>query len=220
MTSLATLLLATALSIPTPTLILRSGAKIDVDGAIRQEEGRVVFRSYGVLYSLPAAEVDFDATRTAGLNVTTVRGGAEDRMKLKVSRAERDRLLRDLEQNHNGTPEDPKGLQAPPPSPESIPNTEQEWTWRRNARTYEDAVRRAKEEQQLLYDRIETLKQQIRTFSALGYKPGQFTYQTSELQLAYDSIPRAQLEVERAQRELDRFRDDARRLDIMPGWLR
>ena len=219
MNMLGTLLLLTALTIPTPTLILRNGAHISVDGSVRQEEGRVVFRSSGILYSLPATEVDFEATRTAGINVTLVRGD-DDRMKLKVSREERDRLLRELEQNHNGTPASPEGLRVPPPSPDMVANSSDEWTWRRNTRAHEEAVRRAKEELQMLYDRIDGLKQRIRSLAAQGFKPNQFTYETSELQLTYDSIPRAQLEVERAQRELDQFRDDARRLGIMPGWLR
>ena len=101
-----------------------------------------------------------------------------------------------------------------------VANSSDEWTWRHNARAQEEAVRRAKEDLQMLYDRIDGLKQRIRSLAAQGFKPNQFTYETSELQLTYDSIPRAQLEVERAQRELDQFRDDARRLGIMPGWLR
>jgi hypothetical protein len=219
MNSLATLLLLTALTIPTPTLVLRNGARIDVDGSVRQEEGRVVFRSGRVLYSLPASEVDFEATRAAGLNVMLVRGN-DDRTKLKVSPEERDRLLRELERNHSGRPADPDGLKTPPPSQEAVENSEDEWSWRRTARTYEDAVRRAKEDLQLLYDRTEALKQRIRTLAALGFRPNQFTYETSQLQVAYDSIPRAQLEIERAQRALDQFRDDARRQGVMPGWLR
>jgi hypothetical protein len=218
MNILATLLLLIAVTIPTPTLILRNGAHIAVDGSVQQAEGRVVFRSAGVLYSLALSEVDLDATRAAGMNVTQVRG--DDKMKLKVSREERDRLLRELEQNHSGTPANPNGLKTPPPSADTVANSDDEWTWRRNARAHEEAVRRAKEELQLVYDRIEALKQKIRTLTGLGYKPSQFTYDSSELQLAYDSIPRAQLEIERAQRELDQFRDDARRLGIMPGWLR
>jgi hypothetical protein len=219
MNMLGTLLLLTALTIPTPTLVLRNGAHISVDGSVRQEEGRVVFRSGGVLYSLPATEVDFEATRTAGVYVTLVRGD-DDRMKLKVSREERDRLLRELEQNHNGTPANPAGLRVPPPSPDTVANSSDEWSWRRNARAHEEAVRRANEELQMLYDRIDGLKQRIRSLAAQGFKPNQFTYETSELQLTYDSIPRAQLEVERAQRDLEQFRDDARRLGVMPGWLR
>ena len=218
MNILATLLLLIAATIPTPTLVLRSGEHIAVDGSVQQAEGRVIFRGAGVLYSLASSEVDFDATRAAGANVTLVRG--DDKMKLKVSREERDRLLRELEQNHTGTPARPDGLKTPPPSRETVANSEDEWAWRRDARAYEEAVRRAKEELQLVYDRIDKLKDKIRTLAALGYKPSQFTYDTSELQLAYDSIPRAQLEVERAQRELDQFRDDARRLGVMPGWLR
>jgi hypothetical protein len=219
MNILGTLLLLTALTIPTPTLVLRGGGRIDVDGTVRQDEGRVVFRSNGVLYSLPAAEVDFEATRTAGSNVTVVRN-EEDRMKLKVSREERDRLLRELAENHHGTPANPDGLKTPPPSPETVQNTGEEWTWRRNARAYEDAVRRAQEELQMIQDRIDGLKQRIRSLASQGFKANQITYESSQLQLAYDSIPRAELEVERAQRALDQFRDDARRLGVMPGWLR
>ena len=219
MYTLATVLLLTALTIPTPTLVLRNGARIDVDGSIRQEEGRVVFRHAGVLYSLPGAEVDFEATRAAAANVTLVRGD-EGKMKLKVSPEERDRLLRELEQNHNGTPTPGGGLNVFPASPEAATNSPEEWTWRRNARDYEEAVRRAKEELQMLYDRIDNLKQRILTLTSLGFKSGQFTYETSQLQLTYDEIPRAQLEVERAQRAYEQFRDDARRLGVMPGWLR
>src|SRR5207247_2297296 len=125
-----------------------------------------------------SAEVDLEATRAAGTNVTLVRAG-EDRMKLKVTREERDRLLRELEKNHTGTPASPDGLRVSPPDRESTANSGEEWQWRRNARAHEEAVRRAKEELQLLYDRADQLRQQIRTFAALGYKASQFTYQTS-----------------------------------------
>ena len=219
MHTLVTLLLLTALTIPTPTLVLRNGVRIDVDGSVRLDQGHIVFRSGGVLYTLPSAEVDLEATRAAGSNITLVRA-EEERMKLKVSREERDRLLRELERNHTGTPANTEALKTPPAPPESRANSDDEWAWRRNAREHEEAVRRAREDLQLLYERADQLRQQIRTFAALGYKAGQFTYQTSELQLTVDSIPRAQLEVERAQRALDQFREDARKLGIMPGWLR
>jgi len=217
MNALATLLLLTALTIPTPTLVLRDGARIDVDGSVRQEEGRVIFRSGGTLYSVPVNEVDMDATRAAGANVTLVKA---EPGKLKVPKEERERLLRELEKNHAGTPASAEALKPPPAPRETPANSEDEWAWRRSARAYEEAVRRAKEELQLLYDRAEQLRQQIRTLSSLGYRANQFTYQTSELQVTIDSIPRAQLEIERAQRALDVFREDARKLGILPGWLR
>ena len=217
MNALATLLLLTALTIPTPTLVLRNGARIDVDGSVRQEAGRVIFRSGGTLYSVPVNEVDLDATRAAGENVTLVKA---EPGKLKVSKEERERLLRELEKNHAGTPASPESLKTPPAPRETPANSEDEWAWRRSARAYEEAVRRAKEELQLLYDRAEQLRQQIRTLTSLGYRANQFTYQTSELQLTIDSIPRAQLEIERAQRALEVFREDARKMGILPGWLR
>ena len=217
MNTLATLLLLTALTIPTTTLVLRNGARIDVDGSVRQEEGRIIFRSGGTLYSVPVPEVDLESTRAAGANVTLVKA---EPGKLKVSREERERLLRELEKNHAGTPASAEAIKTPPASREPAPNSEDEWAWRRSARAHEEAVRRAKEELQLLQDRAEQLRNQIRTFTSLGYRPNQFTYQTSELQVTIDSIPRAQLEIERAQRALDVFREDARKMGILPGWLR
>ena len=35
-----------------------------------------------------------------------------------------------------------------------------------------------------------------------------------------EAIPSAQLEVQRAEREYDQFRDEARRRGVIPGWLR
>ena len=64
------------------------------------------------------------------------------------------------------------------------------------------------------------LKRQIEQFVALGYRGGQFSYQSTELQTTLDQIPAAELEVTRAERANAQFRDDARRRDIMPGWLR
>jgi len=46
-------LLLTAITIPTPTLIFRGGKHVDVDGSVRVDQGRVIFRSGGALYSVP-----------------------------------------------------------------------------------------------------------------------------------------------------------------------
>jgi hypothetical protein len=81
-------------------------------------------------------------------------------------------------------------------------------------------VRRAREELQLLETRIEQLRSEIHSFVSQGYKPRQFSYQTSELVRAEERLPYAQLALERAQRANEQFRDDARRMGILPGWLR
>ena len=218
MAALTTFLMTIALSLPPTNLVLRSGERFDVDGPIRQEQGRVIFRVEGILYSIPLAEVDLDVTRAAE-NVSVVRG--DERMRLKKSKEERARLVRELEQNHSGTTPSPRA--APPPSrerSETAQDNRDEWTWRRSARTYEDALRQSQEELQLLQDRVEKLRYEISGFLSLGYKPNQFSYQTTELQYAIDSIPRAELQVARARRALDQFRDDARRQGVLPGWLR
>src|SRR5947209_7881167 len=96
------------------TLVLRSGMKITVDGAVAQKDGRVVFRAVdGALYSLPASEVELSATQTEAAPPPA----EKKKQQLKLSAEDRDRLLRDLENNHTGTPA-PAGqiLTAPPPA--------------------------------------------------------------------------------------------------------
>ncbi|MCU1245134.1 MAG: hypothetical protein JWN02_1044 [Acidobacteria bacterium] len=235
MSILAALLLLTALSpaaLPPTTLILRNGDRYSIDGPIREENGRVIFRQAGgSLYSVPMAEVDVSATRAAAMPASAVIVVHPDppplkprEVKLKVSAEERDRMLRELEKNHSGTPAPrQKSLEElpPPPTPREVEAAKQdEWSWRHRARDHEEAIRRAQENLDLLRARIDQLEQQILGFSQLGYKPRQFTYQTTELQYARDSIPAAELEVTRAKRAWDQFRDDARRQGIMPGWLR
>ena len=217
MATIAMLLMSVALSLPATSLVLRSGERIEVDGPIRQEQGRVIFRADGVLYSIPLPEVDFDLTRAISANVTMVKG--DERMRLKTSPEERKRLLRELEKNHSGTAAPP--LKDTPHREAAEPaSNRDEWSWRQAARSYEDALRQSEEELQLVSDRVERLHREISTFLSLGYRPNQFSYQTSELQIAIDSIPRAELQVARARRALAQFRDDARRQGIMPGWLR
>ncbi len=219
---MVTLLLLTVLSLPpqTQTLILRSGTSIPVEGPITEKDGRVVFRPKGgQLYSLPAGEIDAEATRALALQPPPP---AEDpKKKLKVSAAERQRLLKELENNHNGTP---AGLPQPPAAPasrdESSQQSREEWQWRKEARGYDEAVTRAKENLSLLEQRVQQLRSEIRSLITLGYKPNQFSYQTTELQTTADQIPYAQLEVTRAERAREEFREDARRQGILPGWLR
>ena len=235
MLALATLLLATATSLPQPilttTLILRDGTRFEVNGPIREEQGRIIFRS-GTLYSIPVAEVDLEATRAALTKTVrevdaepthaavtkSVIGTDQDR-KLKVSAAERDRLLRELEQNHSGGPVQAVNLEKVV-EPRESPDKGDEWSWRYAARAHEEAILRAKEELALLRNRAEMLKRQIEQFVALGYRPNQFTYQSSELQVTIDQIPAAELEVTRAERANAQFREDARKQGILPGWLR
>jgi hypothetical protein len=220
MHALAILLFATATSFPQPivttTLILRNGSHFDVDGPIREERGHIIFRS-GTLYSIPIAEVDMEATRAAVTKA--VLATIDQDRKLKVSASERDRLLRELEQNHSGGPMLALNLDKVV-EPREAPDKGDEWSWRNSARAHEEAIRRAKENVALLRDRAELLKRQIEQFVSLGYRGGQFSYQSTELQVTLDQIPAAELEVTRAERANAQFRDDARKQGIMPGWLR
>jgi hypothetical protein len=203
----------------TTTLILRNGTHFDVDGPIREEQARIIFRTEGKLYSIPLADVDLDTTRAAVTKAVVVT--SDSGKKLKVSAPERERLLRDLEQNHTGKPSSvAAGDRLPEPPEAAEPSNRDEWSWRLAARAREEAIRRAKENVELLRSRESALKQQIQQFFALGYRANQFTYQSSELEITQYQLPAAELEVTRAQRENDQFREDARKQGIMPGWLR
>jgi len=219
MTPLANILLITALSIPTNTLVLRSGHRINVDGSVRLENGRVLFRSAGALYSVPDDEVDIDTTRAEAAPAVIQ---AEGRARLKVTPEEKQRLLKELEQNHSGTAAPANALDVPPgpTRAERQQASDEEWSWRRQSRAYEESIRRAQEELDLLYDKAAALQAHIAGLLSLGYKPAQFTYDTTVLAYTIEQIPRAGLEVQRAQRAYDQFRDDARRQGVMPGALR
>jgi hypothetical protein len=197
----------------TSTLVLRTGEKIVAEGMPSEENGVITFRAGGVLYSMPAVEiVRIDKNDASGDDGSQVR-------KLRVSPEERKRLIEELEKNHRGTA--PAALPATIKVPQAPrPNPGDEQRWRQQARDHEEAVRRAREEVALLEARAEELRSEIRSFVSLGFKPDQFTYQTSRLQFTIDLLPRARLEVARAERAYEQFREDARKQGIMPGWLR
>jgi len=212
------LLLITTLTIPTPSLIFRNGDHVDVDDGVRIEQGHAIFRSGGTLYSVPESEIDLSATRAVAA-VPVVK--ADSTLRLKVSAQDRDRLLRDLEQNHSGTPTTAKLPPLPPyvPEREQLSNSE-EWSWRRDAQTYEETIRRAQENLDLLRTKADQLRGHIAGLLSLGYKPHQFTYDSTQLQNALEQIPYAELEVQRAERAYEQFKENARRQGIPPGWLR
>jgi hypothetical protein len=201
----------------TSTIVLRSGDRIVVEGAVRAENGVVLFRADGLLYSMPASEV------------VTIEGPPETRTaaapvkKLAVPEEERKRLIAELEKNHGGTaPAPSKTLAEPrptPPAPEEREASE-EWTWRRRARDHEESVLQARENLALLETRVDELRSKIRTLVTLGFHPRQFTYDSSQLERTLAQIPGAELAVTRAERAQAQFREDARRLGVLPGWLR
>jgi len=201
------------LTLTTSTLVLRSGDRIAVEGKLRQDDGVYTFRSGGLLYSLPASEV---------VRVEEVQPVANDKptRKLRLSEDERKRLLDELEKNHGGTAPAPAPGFVPEAPKEAVEPHGDEHEWRARARSYEEGIRRAKEEVALLESRVEELRQQIHSFVSLGYEPRQFTYQTTQLAIAQEQLPGARLEVTRAERAWAEFKEDARKAGVMPGWLR
>ena len=212
----------------TSTLVLRSGDRITVEGAVREENGVITFRSDGVLFSVPASEVErVELDEAMGdeedVNEPTPHARAA-RRRLKVSAEERKRLLEALSKNRGGVaPSEPRELEMPPPRQterEARREREDESAWRRRARAHEEAVTRAIEDLELLESRIRELETKIVSLTSLGYEPHQFTYDTSQLIRTREQLPYARLAVERAQRAYDQFREDARREGVRPGWLR
>ncbi len=209
------------LTLTTTTLVLRSGDRFVADGPVKTENGVVTFRVKGTLYSLPASEVErvgdpVPETRTAATTPAPAR--------LRVSDEDRKRLLAELEANHSGTAAPPHQRVEPlPPAPKAAQQAgleENEWEWRRQAKGYEESIRRAKEDLELLETRARELQMKIFQLVALGYKPHSYTYDSTMLANTLDQIPRAQLEVARAERAFVEFKEEARRRGVMPGWLR
>jgi|SRR5215212_8438530 len=212
-------------------LILKSGDRIDVSGPVREEKGIVYFRTAegGLLYSMPSREIDAEATAAAATakkepEAIVVTPQSEESKRRPVTAEERARLLRELEEKHGGKPAPPEQLvlpAPPPPTKEEVQDRKRlETEWRRNARALREAIRRATEERDLLLERAERLKSEITSLVILGYKPKQFTYQTTQLAEINEQLPYAELEIKRAERAWETFREDARKEDVPPGWLR
>ena len=63
------------LLITTSTLVLRSGDRITVEGAVREDNGVITFRSNGQLYSMPLLEVvRIEATDSDRAQVVDLQG--------------------------------------------------------------------------------------------------------------------------------------------------
>ncbi len=202
----------------TSTIVLRSGDRVVTEGAVREENGRVIFRAGGQLYSLAAHEVErVEKNEAATKDEKPVK-------RLRVSEEERKRLLAELEKNHGGTPapRQPSLERAPEPptKAEVAEQKREERQWRTEARALEESVRRAHEDVALLESRIAELQSKIQGLIAIGYKPHQFTYDTTQLVRTQERLPYARLALQRAQREYEQFREDARREGVPPGWLR
>jgi hypothetical protein len=231
------LLIATPPAPPSPViLLLRDGSRIETAGRIERQGGSITFRNRaGVLYSIPASEVEREisgeeAGATQGTVLAVVPAAPMPRIEKprltdiagrKLN--DKERLLHAIEQNHSGVAAPPAAPEeiAPPPEPAAATlRNPDEWAWRRDARFHQETVRRAEEDLAQLQARERRLEDEILSLTALGYHARQFTYQTSELVRVREALGPAALELARARRALEQFMDDARRQDILPGWLR
>jgi hypothetical protein len=222
-----TLLIVTLATVTPQTLVLRDGSRVRIDGLPSIRDGQVVFRSAGgALYSIALSEVDQEATRDASVPVAVNPPAGEPGRPRMADAAlphlmnDTDRLLRELEANHSGIAQPLEAASPRYGSEVDVTARGDEWSWRQRAREFRENLLRAQEELQLLLNREQALQDRILTLRRLGFRANQFTYDTSELVLVREQMDRARLEVVRARRALDQFLDDARRQDVLPGWLR
>ena len=210
-------------------LVLKSGHKMPIDGPVRVEKGAAVFRhASGVLYSLPLSEIDVAATEEAnGLTATApaepkATEESKEKLRLAVTPEQKEKLLRDLEKSR-GTPVP----QRPLPSAESLVSDEidvrerdDEEYWRSESRRLEENLRRRRDDIELQKRRLQRLEDEIRMLVGSGTPTDQFAGNIMQLEDARAALDQAYLDLERAERELGDFRDRARQLGILPGWLR
>src|SRR5690348_836859 len=118
----------------TSTLVLHTGERIAAEGAVTEVKGVVMFRSGGVLYSLPATEI---ARIDKGAGTEQEKKPVR---KLAVSEERRRQLIEELEKNRSGKPAPrQESLEKMPPAPSREEVAEQkreEQAWRRDARAY------------------------------------------------------------------------------------
>jgi hypothetical protein len=206
--------LGTALLLAT-TLILRSGDRLPVDGAVKQANGKVTFRSAGTLYSLPAEEVariEEDTPAPEAPKETAKPAQAAPVARLRVSEDEKKRLIDALEKNHSGkTPAPPSAV---PDQPKDAPAAEKkvdEEELRAQSRAYEDAVTAAKENLAALEQEEEAIERKIMSLIAMGYGPESFTYDSLQLERIRAAIPHARDGIARAEKAWADFRANNRR---------
>ena len=227
----ALLLAATMVSVPVDRVVLRSGQSIVVAGEVREEDGKLLFRSpAGVLYSIAASEVDFEAMARPEPSVDpVVEGDRKTRhpaRKLNVSPEERDRLLAELSKKKGraapadtGVLSEPQQIEAPSAAEKKDP-AESEARWRAEARAAREAVEARREELESLKRRAQEIEDQLRTLLSSGYDPNVLSAQVSELDSTRNRIESAQEALRDAQRNLTDLQDRARKAGVLPGWLR
>lgn len=209
-------------------LVLRSGERLEIVGEVRKDGDRVVFKSRnGTLYSLPASEIDEQATLAAAIATAPQAEKARLPKRLKGDAATKKRLLSELSRSR-GTPVPPAAAPAPTESKPSSSDdaakeaaaAEEEETWRRNARALDEQVASAEQRIRDLTERERALNDGILAMLAMGHPQEHLGLQARELQDTKSFLEQAKQELERVTRERAAFQDDARRRGILPGWLR
>ena len=224
------LLLAVALSLPpdVQVLVLRSGASIPVKGGIQVKDNRVVFRdAAGAIYSLDASEIDAEATARGAPPEPKAKAspapGPTPR-KLAVSGQEKQRLLQELSLSR-GQPA-PIRTPTPGPSPSASASPapaptpgESEDAWRAKAREARGAVERSKAMLAALARREDELESTLLMLRG-HYRDSTLTAQLLELERVRYAYEVEKQNLANAEKAWFDLQEDARKKDILPGWLR
>jgi hypothetical protein len=227
---LLALLLAAALVLPpdVEVLVLRSGATIRVSGPVQVKENKVLFRdSGGAFYSLDVAEIDADATaKGPSKNEPAAKPAASTSpRKLAVSPEEKARLLEELSHSR-GQPAPLRSESRPSPSPSPSPSPaptalekESEQFWRDRARAARAEIERAKGMLAALQRREDDLESTLLMLRG-HYRDSVLTAQLLELERVRYAIEAETQNLIKAEKAWFDLQEDARKKDILPGWLR
>lgn len=207
-------------------LVFTSGTEIAVCGNPDLSTETVIFSSAdGRLYSVARGEIAGLKDSNDQSRSMSVPKDEEASRSFSVTTAEKQRLLESLEKSR-GTPV-PRQKEPPAPASDLRPDREievsggsDERLWRERARAADERLLRAREELDLLRRRERKLEDELLGLRALGFRDNQFSYQIFQLQLTRDSMDRALLEIQRAERARFQLMEDARKEGILPGWLR
>jgi hypothetical protein len=222
------LLLAATLAIPpgTEVLVLRSGARIKVAGAVDVQANKAVFRDpAGAFYSVDVSEIDLEATATRGSRKPSA-GSAPTPTpaagrKLAVSAEEKARLLKELSLSRGQPAPRPKPEEASPkasPTPEPSKKAENEDEWRARGKAAQGAVDRAKNDIELLQRREDELESML--LMLRGYGDEMLTAQLLELERTRTALEYGKQNLVEAERAWFDLQEEARVKDVLPGWLR
>lgn len=230
------LLLATLFPAPPEAIVLLSGHRIAVEGEVREDGNRLVFKTAGgKLYSVPISEIDVEASlapeekkEPTPAPAPTADARPLPRRQIKVTDEEKRRLLDELAKNRSGQPAPEQRALTREGLEEELERADRKREsdeasaerWRARARERREALQRGRDRLAALQEQERRLQDQILQLSSMGYSGDQMSAQILQLEQTRGMIDRAREAISAAERAWAQLEEDARRAGALPGWLR